>query len=194
MLYSLLYSSLFISSLSLFFFVSIFGSVLNGQADGLLPMAKPQEVGLDPKKLEVVNEKMENLIEENRLTGGTVVIARNGKVAHFETYGLRNVKAVRKSAYWTLSFIAVIYLTAPALGMFARTNFIEEINQKKYQEAPEWFKNWENQGMIESTGNRCNNGKWITGHYSPLVHLLEVFMDRTHRATGGGVESGIRVF
>ncbi|MAK47302.1 MAG: cation acetate symporter [Opitutae bacterium] len=63
-------------------------------------------------------------------------------------FTVKNVKAVRKSAYWTLSFIAIIYLTAPALGMFARTNFIEEINEKKYQEAPEWFKNWENQGMI----------------------------------------------
>lgn len=63
-------------------------------------------------------------------------------------FTVKNVKAVRKSAYWTLSFIAIIYLTAPALGMFARTNFIEEINEKKYQEAPQWFKNWENQGMI----------------------------------------------
>ena len=63
-------------------------------------------------------------------------------------FTVKNVKAVRKSAYWTLSFIAIIYLTAPALGMFARTNFIEEINEKKYQEAPDWFKNWENQGMI----------------------------------------------
>ena len=42
-------------------------------------------------------------------------------------FTVKNVKAVRKSAYWTLSFIAIIYLTAPALGMFARTNFIEEI-------------------------------------------------------------------
>jgi len=63
-------------------------------------------------------------------------------------FTVKNVRAVRKSAFWTLSFIAVIYLTAPALGIFARTNFVEEINQKKYQEAPEWFKNWENQGMI----------------------------------------------
>jgi cation/acetate symporter len=63
-------------------------------------------------------------------------------------FTVKNVRAVRKSAYWTLTFIAIIYLTAPALGMFARTNFIEEINGKKYQEAPEWFKNWENQGMI----------------------------------------------
>jgi cation/acetate symporter len=63
-------------------------------------------------------------------------------------FTVKNVKAVRKSAYWTLSFIAIIYLTAPALGMFARTNFIEEINGKNYEEAPEWFKNWEEQGMI----------------------------------------------
>ena len=63
-------------------------------------------------------------------------------------FTVKNVRAVRKSAYWTLTFIAIIYLTAPALGMFARTNFIEEINGKKYQDAPEWFKNWETQGMI----------------------------------------------
>ena len=63
-------------------------------------------------------------------------------------FTVKNVKAVRKSACWTLGFIAIIYLTAPALGMFARTNFVEEINQKKYEEAPEWFKNWEDQGMI----------------------------------------------
>ena len=79
-----------ISSLSLLFLVSIVGSVLHGQATGLLPMAKPEAVGLDPRKLEAVDKKMEALIEDNRLTGGTVLIARKGKVAHFETYGLRN--------------------------------------------------------------------------------------------------------
>ena len=81
-----------ILSLSLFILVSILGAFLNGQAKGLLPMAKPEAVGLDPKKLQAVNKKMEALIEENRLTGGTVVIARKGKVAHFETYGLRNLE------------------------------------------------------------------------------------------------------
>ena len=55
-------------------------------------MAEPEAVGLDPKKLEAVDEKMEALIEDKRLTGGTVVIARKGKVAHFETYGLRNLE------------------------------------------------------------------------------------------------------
>lgn len=63
-------------------------------------------------------------------------------------FTVKSVKAVRKSACWTLGFIAVIYLTAPALGVFARTNLVEEINNKPYKEAPGWFKNWEEQGMI----------------------------------------------
>jgi CubicO group peptidase (beta-lactamase class C family) len=79
-----------ISFLFLLVLLSTVGSFVSGQAKILLPMAKPEAVGLDPKKLEAVDEKMEALIEENRLTGGTVVIARKGKVAHFETYGLRN--------------------------------------------------------------------------------------------------------
>ncbi|MDD7984242.1 cation acetate symporter [Lentisphaera marina] len=63
-------------------------------------------------------------------------------------FTVKSVKAVRKSACWTLFFIAIIYLTAPALGLFARTNLVDEINNKTYTEAPSWFKNWENQGMI----------------------------------------------
>ncbi len=82
-----------ILSFSLFFIVSIGGTILHGQAKGLLPMAKPEAVGLDPKKLEEVSEKMKALIEENRLSGGTVVVARKGKVAHFGTYGLRDREA-----------------------------------------------------------------------------------------------------
>ena len=77
-------------SLSLLFVLSTLCTVVGGQPTNLLPMAKPEAVGLDPKKLEAVDKKMEALIKENRLTGGTVVIARKGKVAHFETYGLRN--------------------------------------------------------------------------------------------------------
>ncbi|MDG1873950.1 MAG: cation acetate symporter [Mariniblastus sp.] len=63
-------------------------------------------------------------------------------------FTVRSVKAVRKSACWTLLFIAVIYLTAPAVGAFARTNLISEIHGTKYSEAPSWFKNWEDRGLI----------------------------------------------
>ena len=63
-------------------------------------------------------------------------------------FTVKSVKAVRSSACWTLGCIAVIYLTAPAIGAFARTNFIDEVQGRTYEELPEWFGNWENRGLI----------------------------------------------
>ncbi len=63
-------------------------------------------------------------------------------------FTVKSVKAVRSSACWTLSCIAVIYLTAPAIGAFARTNFIDEVHGTAYTELPEWFGNWEDRGLI----------------------------------------------
>lgn len=59
-------------------------------------------------------------------------------------FTVKNVKSVRKSACWTLTFIAVIYLTAPAVGVFARVNLIEKLNNVSYSEVPQWFKDFEN--------------------------------------------------
>lgn len=63
-------------------------------------------------------------------------------------FTVKSVKAVRSSACWTLLFIAVIYLTAPAIGAFARTNLLSEIHQCEYEKAPDWFKGWEDRGLI----------------------------------------------
>jgi len=54
----------------------------------------------------------------------------------------------RKSAGWALLFIALLYTTAPAVGAFARINFIDTVNETSYAEAPEWFTNWESNDLI----------------------------------------------
>lgn len=54
----------------------------------------------------------------------------------------------RISAGWALVFIAILYTTAPAVGAFARINFINEVNETSYAETPQWFKNWEELGLI----------------------------------------------
>ncbi|GAL65818.1 sodium:solute symporter family protein [Jejuia pallidilutea] len=58
------------------------------------------------------------------------------------------VKDARKSAGLALLFIAILYTTAPAIAVFSRTNLIETVSNKPYTEIPEWFKNWENTGLI----------------------------------------------
>ena len=63
-------------------------------------------------------------------------------------FTVKDVQAVRKSAYWTLSFIAVIYLTAPTVGSFARVNLIENLHDTSYAEAPQWMKDFEATGQL----------------------------------------------
>jgi cation/acetate symporter len=63
-------------------------------------------------------------------------------------FTVKNVGAVRKSACWTLLFIAVIYLTAPAIGAFSRVNLIQTLHQTSYTEAPAWFKDFEATGQM----------------------------------------------
>ena len=59
-----------------------------------------------------------------------------------------DVASARKSAGYALIFIAILYTTAPAVSSFARYNLFESTHNVSYQEAPEWFKNWEDIGLI----------------------------------------------
>ncbi|MEO0880580.1 MAG: sodium:solute symporter family protein, partial [Pseudomonadota bacterium] len=77
-----------------------------------------------------------------------------------------NAAAARLSAGWALLFIAALYTVAPAVGAFARLNFIETVNGATYIEAdaydveaaaveaaggkpvPVWFKSWEPTGLV----------------------------------------------
>jgi len=63
-------------------------------------------------------------------------------------FTVKKVSDARKSAGWALLFIAVLYTTAPAIAVFSRINMIETVSNKKYDEVPEWFTNWEKTGLI----------------------------------------------
>ncbi|MCB9081631.1 MAG: cation acetate symporter [Lewinellaceae bacterium] len=59
------------------------------------------------------------------------------------------VKDARKSAGWALIFIALLYTTAPAIAVFARTNLINTVSDKEYATLPVWFANWEKTGLLK---------------------------------------------
>ncbi|MBU2951767.1 cation acetate symporter [Tamlana agarivorans] len=63
-------------------------------------------------------------------------------------FTVKRVKDARKSAGLALLLIAILYTTAPAVSVFARTNLIETVSNKPYLSMPEWFKKWETTGLI----------------------------------------------
>jgi cation/acetate symporter len=67
------------------------------------------------------------------------------------------VSDARSSAGWALFFIAILYTTAPAVGSMARLNLTNTIQMGEvgsvdgnleYAARPDWFKNWENTGLL----------------------------------------------
>ena len=65
------------------------------------------------------------------------------------------VADARKSAGWALIFIALLYLTAPAVGAMARLNIITTIFPNgvpeqpiAYDERPDWMRTWEQTGLL----------------------------------------------
>lgn len=75
------------------------------------------------------------------------------------------VSDARKSAGYALVFIALLYTTAPAVAAFARINFIDSIQDVNYSVAPNWFKNWENVGLIAwQDKNKDGNIQYSAGN------------------------------
>ena len=66
------------------------------------------------------------------------------------------VADARWSAGWALVFIALLYLTCPAVGAMARLNIIDTIYPGgvgepaiSYEERPDWIRNWEVTGLLQ---------------------------------------------
>lgn len=66
------------------------------------------------------------------------------------------VADARWSAGWTLIFIALLYLTAPAVASMARLNLVDTVYPEGpkaesivYEERPDWIKTWETTGLIK---------------------------------------------
>jgi CubicO group peptidase (beta-lactamase class C family) len=60
-----------------------------------IPGAAPEDVGMSSKKLAMVDDIFNDFVKRKRLAGGIVIIARKGKIVHFESYGLADLKSKR---------------------------------------------------------------------------------------------------
>ena len=92
-------------------------------------------------------------------------------------FTVKKVKDARKSAGLALLLIAILYTTAPAVAVFARTNMIETVSDKDYDSMPVWFTNWETTGLI-SFDDKNGDGK-IQYVADAMVNELTVDRDIT---------------
>jgi len=92
-------------------------------------------------------------------------------------YTVPRVRDARISVGWALVFIALLYTTAPAVAVFARTNLINSVADTPYTEMPEWFTNWEATGLLEFDDANGDGRVQFVGPDSPMTNELTVDRD-----------------
>ena len=130
------------------------------------------DLGFD-KYTESIRSKIDVFCITGALMAGTAGLPH--VIVRFFT--VPNVRDARTSAGWALLFIAILYTTAPAVSSFSRLNFINTIHNSEYQTTPQWFKNWEDIGLI-SWLDKNNDGIIQYGPGSALENTKPIFSDQ----------------
>ena len=86
--------------------VGVFLCSLWPLAAASLPAAKPEDVGLSAERLQRIHEMVMRHVEAQDISGAVSIVARRGRVAHFEAHGLMDLdtkKPMPKDALFRLA-------------------------------------------------------------------------------------------
>ena len=122
---------------STFFFILFFlAQLVPGQG---LPTAKPEEVGLSSKRLDRIKPVLQSYVDQGKLPGLISLVARHGKVVHFEKYGQMDTE--KEMQYDTIFRIASMTkpVTSVAVMMLYEEGYFQ-LNDPVSKFIPE-FKN-----------------------------------------------------
>lgn len=82
-----------------------------------LPTARPEEVGMSAQRLERIREAVMRKVEAHELAGAVTLVARKGRVVHFEAHGVMDLERKRPMARDTLFRLASSSKPVTAAGM-----------------------------------------------------------------------------
>jgi len=93
------------------------GPILAGKAaePGDLPRARPEEVGIFPDRLGRVDDVVRRYIDQKKVSGAVALVARRGRVVHFEARGVMDVES--KAPMRTDSIFRMASSTKPVTGI-----------------------------------------------------------------------------
>jgi len=63
-----------------------------------LPVGKPEEVGLSSERLLRIHESVQRHIDSGEISGAVTLVARRGRIVHFEAHGLMDIESQRPLA------------------------------------------------------------------------------------------------
>lgn len=118
-------------------------------AAGSVPTAKPEEVGLSSERLNRIRDAVQRHMEARSISGAVTLVARRGRIAHFEAHGSMDLESNKPMARDTIFRLASMTkpVTAVAVMMLVEegkirfrdpvSRFIPEFKEMKVAVARE---------------------------------------------------------
>ena len=143
--------------------------------DGVFLLEKLNQLSVDLGFDSYTSVDQNNLVNMFFITGALMFGTAGLPHVIVRFFTVPKVKDARISAGWALLFIAILYTTAPAVAVFARTNILYTLSNASYEEVPEWFTNWESTGLLFFDDK--NQDGTIQYVADPVVNELTVDQD-----------------
>ena len=102
--------------LSVMLLLAIFAEAFAGDE---INVVKPEEVGLSSPRLDRISHLIERHIEEKKIAGAVVLIARHGKIAYFEPFGQADVgKPMRTDTLFRIASMTKPLISLAVLQLY----------------------------------------------------------------------------
>lgn len=125
---------------------------LKSQAAAPLPVAQPEAVGMSSAKLAQVTELMNQRVADSKIAGGVVIVARQGKVVYFESFGKRDLASgspMEKDTIVRLYSMTKGIATAAAMMLVDEGKLKLDEPASKYVAALGKVKVWTKDGLVD---------------------------------------------
>ena len=95
-------------------------------AEGDVPLGNPEELGLSTERLTRIDDVVERAIAEETISGAVTLVARRGKIAHFEAHGVMDIES--DAPMQTDTIFPIASMTKPVTGV-AVLMLVEQLQQ-----------------------------------------------------------------
>jgi len=117
---------------------SVSGTGWAGSGDAL-PLSKPEKVGMSTERLERINTVMKRYIDDELVAGTVTLVARKGKIVHYEAQGLKDVAdkdPMRKDAIFRIASMTKPITSVALMMLYEQGEF--QLTDPIYKWLPEF--------------------------------------------------------
>jgi CubicO group peptidase (beta-lactamase class C family) len=129
----------------------------SAQAD--LPFAKAETVGMSSKRLERLNAFIKDYVDTNQIAGAVTLVARKGKIVHFESQGWRDKEAnqpMEKDAIFSLASMTKPIVSTALMMLWEDGKFLLDDPIAK------WLPSYANKQVLDPLSGRREPARPVT--------------------------------